>query len=153
MLNKDILNRLLSNSGEDVNAQLMTVLREMQTKNSELEQQVALLTSEKVQLETFASQQAQEFAEQIKQLQEQSMNDQERSLMKEQILLFQQKLSEKETKYIKLDNELRTKKKEVERLQKRLDEGAEQPKAARVSNHQNTIEFDELMNTSIDAIT
>jgi len=36
--------------------------------------------------------------------------------MKEQILMFQQKLSEKETKYIKLDNELRTKKKEVEKL-------------------------------------
>jgi predicted RNase H-like nuclease (RuvC/YqgF family) len=32
-------------------------------------------------------------------------------------------LSEKETKYIKLDNELRTKKKEVEKLQKKLDEG------------------------------
>jgi predicted nuclease with TOPRIM domain len=80
------------------------------------------------------------------------MSDQERSLLKEQILLFQQKLSEKETKYIKLDNELRKKKKEVERLQKRLDEGQE-PKVPRVSNHQNTIEFDELMNTSIDAIT
>ena len=115
------------------------MLRELQTKNSELEHQVAALTSEKEQLETFASQQAQEFAEQIKQLQEQSMNDQERSLMKEQILMFQQKLSEKETKYIKLDNELRTKKKEVEKLQKRLDEGgsSEQPKSnVRVNNHQ-----------------
>lgn len=44
------------------------------------------------------------------------MSDQERALMKEQIIMFQQKLSEKETKYIKLDNELRTKKKEVEKL-------------------------------------
>lgn len=41
----------------------MTVIREMQTKNSSLEQQVALLSSEKEQLQTFASQQASEFAE------------------------------------------------------------------------------------------
>jgi hypothetical protein len=31
-------------------------------------------------------------------------------------MLFQQKLAEKETKYIKLDNELRNKKKEMEKL-------------------------------------
>ena len=43
--------------------------------------------------------------------------------MKEQIIMFQQKLSEKETKYIKLDNELRTKKKEIEKLQRKFDEG------------------------------
>lgn len=43
--------------------------------------------------------------------------------MKEQILIFQQKLAEKETKYIKLDNELRNKKKEMEKLQRRLEEG------------------------------
>jgi hypothetical protein len=71
------------------------------------------LTSEKEQLQTCT----QEFAEQIKQLQEQSMSDQERQLMKEQIIIIQQKLAEKETKYIKLDNELRTKKKEMEKLQ------------------------------------
>jgi hypothetical protein len=55
VLNKDILNRLLSNSSEDVNQQLMTMLREIQTKKNELEHQVATLTSEKEQLETFAS--------------------------------------------------------------------------------------------------
>jgi hypothetical protein len=44
------------------------------------------------------------------------MSDQERRLMKEQIIIVQQKLAEKETKYIKLDNELRTKKKEMEKL-------------------------------------
>ena len=69
------------------------------------------LTSEKEQLATCT----QEFADQIKQLQEQSMSDQERRLMKEQIIIIQQKLAEKETKYIKLDNELRTKKKEMEK--------------------------------------
>lgn len=104
------------------------------------------LLSEKEQLQSFASQQAQEFAEQLRQLQEQSMSDQERALMKEQIIMFQQKLSEKETKYIKLDNELRTKKKEVEKLQKRLEEqsdggGIAKPGSnpggmlVRVSNH------------------
>ena len=67
------------------------------------------LTSEKEQLATCT-------ADQIKQLQEQSMSDQERRLMKEQIIIIQQKLAEKETKYIKLDNELRTKKKEMEKL-------------------------------------
>lgn len=36
--------------------------------------------------------------------------------------MFQQKLAEKETKYIKLDNELRTKKKEFEKLQIKLEE-------------------------------
>ena len=42
--------------------------------------------------------------------------------MKEQILMFQQKLAEKETKYIKLDNELRTKKKEFEKLKLKFEE-------------------------------
>ena len=42
--------------------------------------------------------------------------------MKEQIILVQQKLAEKETKYIKLDNELRTKKKEMEKLERKLEE-------------------------------
>jgi hypothetical protein len=37
VLNKDILSRLLSSSPEDVNTQLMTVIRELQTKNSTLE--------------------------------------------------------------------------------------------------------------------
>lgn len=50
------------------------------------------------------------------------MSDQERRLMKEQIIMVQQKLAEKETKYIKLDNELRTKKKEMEKLQRRLED-------------------------------
>ena len=123
--------------------------------------------AEKEQLQSCASQQAQDFAEQLRQVQEQSMSEQERAHMKEQIINFQQRLSEKETKYIKLDNELRTKKKEMEKLQKRLDEGADgelpqqKQNAAlpgnmlvRVSNHNpQTIEFDELMNTSIDAIT
>jgi hypothetical protein len=35
-------------------------------------------------------------------------------------------LAEKETKYIKLDNELRTKKKEMEKLQLRLEETLKQ---------------------------
>lgn len=99
------------------------------------------------------------------------MSDQERRLMKEQIIIIQQKLAEKETKYIKLDNELRTKKKEMEKLQLRLEETLKQSHdnivdssdkqnlpAHRMNNHhqhmsQNTIDFDELMNTSIDAIT
>ena len=42
--------------------------------------------------------------------------------MKEQIIMVQQKLAEKETKYINLDNELRTKKKEMEKLQRRLED-------------------------------
>jgi hypothetical protein len=67
---------------------------------------VLTLTSEKEQLATCTADQ----------LQEQSMSDQERRLMKEQIIIIQQKLAEKETKYIKLDNELRTKKKEMEKL-------------------------------------
>jgi hypothetical protein len=46
--------------------------------------------------------------------------------MKEQIIIIQQKLAEKETKYIKLDNELRTKKKEMEKLQLRLEETLKQ---------------------------
>lgn len=54
------------------------------------------------------------------------MSDQERRLMKEQIIIIQQKLAEKETKYIKLDNELRTKKKEMEKLQLRLEETLKQ---------------------------
>ena len=89
--------------------------------------------------------------------------------MKEQIIMVQQKLAEKETKYIKLDNELRTKKKEMEKLQKKLEdtlgsaagtmrEGEEFKQPGRINNHQvlnsqNTIDFDELMNSSIDAIT
>ena len=70
ILNKDILNRLLSNSNstDDVNIQLMTVLRELQTKNSSLEQHIQGLDSEKEQLHSFASQQALEFAEQLKQI-------------------------------------------------------------------------------------
>lgn len=44
---------------------------------------------EKQQIQTFASQQAESFTEQIKQLQEQSMSDQERRLMKEQIIMVQ----------------------------------------------------------------
>ena len=56
VLNKDILSRLLSSSPEDVNTQLMTVIRELQTKNSTLEKQVAGLVNEKEQLQTFASQ-------------------------------------------------------------------------------------------------
>jgi hypothetical protein len=50
---------------------------------------VVSLSSEKEHLQSFASQQASEFAEQIRQIQEQSMSDQERTLMKEQILMFQ----------------------------------------------------------------
>ena len=65
---------------------------------------------------TLTSEKEQLTADQIKQLQEQSMSDQERRLIKEQIIIIQQKLAEKETKYIKLDNELRTKKKEMEKL-------------------------------------
>ncbi len=176
VLNKDILNRLLSSSADDnnLNTSLMSMIRELQTKNGTLEQQVVSLLSEK----EFASQQAESFAEQIKQLQEQSMSDQERRLMKEQIIMVQQKLAEKETKYIKLDNELRTKKKEMEKLQRRLEDtlggngvggstmkDGEEIKTnlaaaanVRINNHhqlnsQNTIDFDELMNTSIDAIT
>ena len=41
--------------------------------------------------------------------------------MKEQIIMFQKKLAEKETLYIKLNNELRKKNKECEKLQKKLD--------------------------------
>lgn len=124
---------------------------------------------EKQQIQSFASQQAESFTEQIKQLQEQSMSDQERRLMKEQIIMVQQKLAEKETKYIKLDNELRTKKKEMEKLQRKLEDtlgggtgtirdGEEFKQPGRINNHQvlnsqNTIDFDELMNSSIDAIT
>ncbi len=47
------------------------------------------MISEKEQLQSFTSQQAESFAEQIKQLQEQSMSDQERRLMKEQIIMVQ----------------------------------------------------------------
>ena len=124
VLNKDILNRLLSSSPDDnnVNTSLMSMIRELQSKNGTLEMQVASLMSEKQQIQSFASQQAESFTEQIKQLQEQSMSDQERRLMKEQIIIVQQKLAEKETKYIKLDNELRTKKKEMEKLQRKLEE-------------------------------
>lgn len=77
------------------------------------------------------------------------MSDQERRLMKEQIIIIQQKLAEKETKYIKLDNELRTKKKEMEKLQLRLEETLKQSQdhiidssdkqvlpAQRMNNHQ-----------------
>ena len=71
--------------------------------------------------------------------------------MKEQILMFQQKLAEKETKYIKLDNELRTKKKEFEKLKLKFEENGgkctpggcdnQQPEShkgylLRVNNHQ-----------------
>jgi hypothetical protein len=64
VLNKDILNRLLSSSADDnnLNTSLMSMIRELQTKNGTLEQQVASLLSEK----EFASQQAESFAEQIK---------------------------------------------------------------------------------------
>ena len=47
------------------------------------------MISEKEQLQSFTSQQAESVAEQIKQLQEQSMSDQERRLMKEQIIMVQ----------------------------------------------------------------
>ena len=123
VLNKDILNRLLSSSPDDnLNTSLMSMIRELQTKNGTLEVQIASLMQEKQQIQSFASQQAESFTEQIKQLQEQSMSDQERRLMKEQIIMVQQKLAEKETKYIKLDNELRTKKKEMEKLQRKLED-------------------------------
>lgn len=54
--------------------------------------------------------------------------------------MFQQKLADKETKYIKLDNELRTKKKEFDKLKLRMEEGAanqtkEDNIRLRVSNH------------------
>ena len=56
MLNKDILNRLLSSSPDDnVNTSLMSMIRELQSKNGTLEVQVAGLMSEKVQLQSFAS--------------------------------------------------------------------------------------------------
>lgn len=57
ILNKDILNRLLLGSGtpDDVNAQLLAVIRELQSKVSALEQQVAVSSLEKEQLQTFAS--------------------------------------------------------------------------------------------------
>ena len=57
VLNKDILNRLLMSSGapDDVGTSLMAVIREMQSKNSNLEQQVIIIWSEKDQLQTFAS--------------------------------------------------------------------------------------------------
>lgn len=45
--------------------------------------------------------------------------------MKQQILMFQQRLAEKENKYIMLDNELRSKKKEFEKLQRKIEEGKE----------------------------
>lgn len=90
MLNKDILNRLLSSSPDDnLNTSLMSMIRELQTKNGTLEVQIASLMQEKQQIQTFASQQAESFTEQIKQLQEQSMSDQERRLMKEQIIMVQ----------------------------------------------------------------
>jgi hypothetical protein len=51
ILNKDILNRLLSSSGDEQTSQsLVSMIRELQTKNGSLEQQVHLLTSEKEQL-------------------------------------------------------------------------------------------------------
>lgn len=96
------------------------------------------------------------------------MSDQERSHMKEQIILFQQKIADKDAKYIKLDNELRSRKKEFDKLQRRIDEGKEavvnvigqnpfEGNNQRVNNHQqfqnNVIDFEELMNSSIDAIT
>ena len=90
VLNKDILNRLLSSSPDDnLNTSLMSMIRELQTKNGTLEVQIASLMQEKQQIQTFASQQAESFTEQIKQLQEQSMSDQERRLMKEQIIMVQ----------------------------------------------------------------
>ena len=69
-LNKDILNRLLMSSGspDDVNSSLMTVIREQQSKNGTLELQIIGLSSDKSQLQSFASQQASDFAEQIKKL-------------------------------------------------------------------------------------
>jgi len=88
--------------------------------------------------------------------------------MKEQIILFQQKIADKDAKYIKLDNELRSRKKEFDKLQRRIDEGKEavvnvigqnpfEGNNQRVNNHQqfqnNVIDFEELMNSSIDAIT
>ena len=52
VLNKDILNRLLMGNGmpEDFSTSLMTVIRELQTKNGMLEQQIAGISSEKDQL-------------------------------------------------------------------------------------------------------
>jgi hypothetical protein len=51
VLNKDILNRLLSSSGDEhTSMSLMSVIRELQSKNGTLEQQVHSLTSEKEQL-------------------------------------------------------------------------------------------------------
>lgn len=41
--------------------------------------------------------------------------------MKDQILKFQQKLAEKESLYIKLDNELKNKRRECEKLKKMLE--------------------------------
>ena len=41
--------------------------------------------------------------------------------MKEQIIMLHRKLSEKETLYIKLDNELKKKSRECEKLQKVLE--------------------------------
>lgn len=71
MLNKDILNRLLSSSPDDnLNTSLMSMIRELQTKNGTLEVQIASLMQEKQQIQTFASQQAESFTEQIKQLYE-----------------------------------------------------------------------------------
>ena len=110
LLNKEMLSRLASSA--DTGAALLQMVRELTAKNEALAEQVSLLTSEKASLATQTQLQAQEFMLQIKQLQE-GPGEQEKSFMKDQILLFQRKLAEKESQFIKADNELRRKKKEV----------------------------------------
>lgn len=88
--------------------------------------------------------------------------------MREQITLYQKKLADKESQCLKKDDELKRKKKELEKL-RRLLEDKERDTPGQCKNslggsgmnksfdiaHQNNhvLKFDDLMNTSIDLIT
>lgn len=67
MLNKEIVNRLLSNA--DANETLLQMIKDLTTKNNSLQDQLQSMSSEKESLQTFAQQQAEDLMRQLRELQ------------------------------------------------------------------------------------
>eukprot|EP00347_Sterkiella_histriomuscorum_P018372 403345752 len=154
ILNKEIINRLLSNG--DANEALLQMIKDLTMKNNALQDQVLSLSSDKESLQTFAQQQAEDFMRQIKDLQSQSMTESgDVSIMKEQLTNFQKQLAEKENQCLKKDDELKKKKKELDKLKSLLEDNrltSGMNKSFDIHQNNKSVAFDDLMNTSIDLI-
>lgn len=77
--------------------------------------------------------------------------------MKEQILMLQKKVADKEYQCIKQDNEIKKKKKELEKLKSLLEDNnrvtSGMNKSFDLFQNNKNLDFDELINNSIDLIT